>query len=368
MTTENDAPLQLRLSGFAEPIQSALIEAGLAESEMAKTRSFFADNDLTLNLNTNSWAFTPRGATTRKVAEESEQEPSGAVGNFQVFSDAMPSMKDLLSVVMGHVVELSKNPTVVTGFSTGFLELDEQTTGLQPGQLTLVAGYPSIGKTAFSLNIAEHVALEIGLPVLIFSLELSGAQITGRMLSSIARVDKHRLRTGQLDGGDWDRLNAARVKLQEATIRVNDNTRMSVNELGPCTRRMYHRCRGLGLIIVDRLQLISVPAKDGSDAIVMSKVVRYLKALAKELRVPVVLISQLTRASKDRINQRPLLSDLRDYGDIEQVADVILFIHRDDESNDDSREITIAKQRNGPVGTVKLKFSPQYTRFDNFAS
>jgi len=282
------------------------------------------------------------------------------------------SMSTLLSEVMTRLDELSANPNAVTGKATGFVDLDEMTSGMQDGDLVIVAGRPSMGKTAFALNLAEHVALNLGLPVLIYSMEMGGTQIAGRFLSSISKVDQQRLRTGRLEARDWDAINQAMVKLNDAPIHIDETPALNALELRARARRMWRQYMGLGLIVVDYLQLMSATGSGENRATEISEISRSLKALAKELKVPVVALSQLNRSLEQRPNKRPVMSDLRESGAIEQDADVILFIYRDEVYNPESAdkgsaEIIIGKQRNGPIGTVKLTFLGQNTRFVNYA-
>ena len=267
------------------------------------------------------------------------------------------------------------NPSDVTGVATGFVDLDEKTAGLQEGDLIIVAGRPSMGKTAFALNMAENVAVDNGLPVAIFSMEMGGTQLAMRMLGSIARVDQHRMRTGRLNDEEWGKLSSAMGKLHDAPIFIDETAALNALELRSRARRLRRQCGKLGLIVVDYLQLMSGSNQASSEnrATEISEISRGLKALAKELNVPVVALSQLNRALEQRNDKRPMMSDLRESGAIEQDADVILFIYRDEvyfPEKPDSRgkaEVIIGKQRNGPIGTVHLTFLGQHTRFENGA-
>jgi replicative DNA helicase len=267
-----------------------------------------------------------------------------------------------------------ENPNDVTGIPTGFSDLDEKTSGLQPGDLIIVAGRPSMGKTAFSLNIGENVALQTGLPVAVFSMEMGGAQLVTRMLGSIGRLDQHRVRTGRLLDEDWQKLTYAVGKLNEAPVYIDETAALSVLDLRARARRLHRQCGKLGLIVIDYLQLMSGSGRGGGGenrATEISEISRGLKALAKELDVPVIALSQLNRSLEQRPNKRPVMSDLRESGAIEQDADLILFIYRDEVYNPDTQdkgmaEIIIGKQRNGPIGMVPMTFLGQYTRFENF--
>ena len=266
------------------------------------------------------------------------------------------------------------NPSDVTGIPTGFSDLDSMTSGLQGGDLVIVAGRPSMGKTAFSLNMAENVALDSGLPVAVFSMEMASTQLAMRMIGSVGRLDQHRMRTGKLEDEDWEKLTTALGKLNEAPIFIDEGAGLSSFDVRARARRLHRQCGKLGLIVVDYLQLMSAPAgRQGENrATEISEISRSLKALAKELDVPVVALSQLNRSVEQRPDKRPVMSDLRESGAIEQDADVILFIYRDEVYNPDSidkgtAEIIIAKQRNGPIGRVRLTFMGQHTRFENYA-
>ena len=318
-------------------------------------------------------AYTPNGREARQLLDEAEKKVFDIAEMGRKQGQGFLSMSGLLSDVMTRLDELSKNPSAVTGVATGFVDLDEKTSGMQPGDLVIVAGRPSMGKTAFALNMAEHVALSLGLPVLIFSMEMGGTQIAGRFLSSVSKVDQQRLRTGRLDGRDWDRLSQAVAKLNDAPIQVDESAALNALELRARARRMWRQYGGLGMIVVDYLQLMSASSSAGENrATEISEISRSLKALAKELKVPVVALSQLNRSLEQRPNKRPVMSDLRESGAIEQDADVILFIYRDEVYNPESAdkgsaEIIIGKQRNGPIGMVKLTFVGQNTRFENYA-
>jgi replicative DNA helicase len=261
----------------------------------------------------------------------------------------------------------------VTGVPTGFADLDKMTSGLQEGDLIIVAGRPSMGKTAFSINIGEHVAMDTGLPVLVFSMEMGGSQLAMRMLGSVGRLDQNRLRTGRLNDEDWPRLTHAIQKLNETQIYIDETPALTPVELRARARRQARQCGKLGLIIVDYLQLMSSNSHGENRATEISEISRNLKGLAKELNCPVIALSQLNRSLEQRPNKRPIMSDLRESGAIEQDADLILFIYRDEVYNPDSAdigtaEIIVGKQRNGPIGHCRLTFIGQFTKFENFVS
>jgi replicative DNA helicase len=284
-------------------------------------------------------------------------------------------IQPLLTQVMERIDLLyhKDNPSDITGVPTGYRDLDRETSGLQPGDLVIVAGRPSMGKTALALNMAEHVAVDNKLPVAIFSMEMSGAQLAMRLLGSIGRLDQHKLRTGRLSDDDWNRLTNAVGKLHDAPILVDESGALNALELRARARRLHRQYGALGLIVVDYLQLMQASSEGENRATEISEISRSLKALAKELKVPVVALSQLSRAVEQRTGpKRPIMSDLRESGAIEQDADLILAIYREEVYTPDTpekgvAEIIILKQRNGPIGTVKLTFLGEYTRFENYA-
>ncbi|WP_306537412.1 replicative DNA helicase, partial [Geobacter sp.] len=280
----------------------------------------------------------------------------------------------LLTQVVERIQELHdrENASDITGVPTGYHDLDARTSGLQPGDLLIVAGRPSMGKTSFALNMGEHVAIEVGLPVAVFSMEMGGAQLAMRMLSSVGRLDAHRVRTGRLNDDEWSRLSFALGKMHEAPLYIDETPALNPIDLRARARRLHRQCGKLGLIIIDYLQLMSSASQGGGEnrATEISEISRSLKGLAKELSVPVIALSQLNRSLEQRPNKRPVMSDLRESGAIEQDADVIMFIYRDEVYNPDTpdkgtAEIIIGKQRNGPIGTVRLLFNGQYTKFES---
>jgi replicative DNA helicase len=260
----------------------------------------------------------------------------------------------------------------VTGVATGFIDLDRMTSGFQPGDLVIIAGRPSMGKTSLSLNIAEHAALVSGLPVGVFSMEMAATQLVMRMIGSVGKLDQHKLRTGRLHDDDWQRLTHAVGKLNEAPIHIDETAALNPLELRARARRLHRQYKKLGMIVVDYLQLMSASSTGENRATELSEISRSMKSLAKELDCPVVALSQLNRSLEQRPNKRPVMSDLRESGALEQDSDVILFIYRDEVYNPETAEkgvaeIIISKQRNGPIGTVKLAFMGEYTRFENLA-
>ncbi|MFO1329275.1 MAG: replicative DNA helicase [Rubrivivax sp.] len=320
-------------------------------------------------------AFNPQGRAVHQILDDAESRifKIGEEGSRQ--RQGFQSMDKLVVALLDRVNELHENGAEeVTGVRTGFYDLDRMTAGLQKGDLIVLAARPSMGKTAFALNIAEHVAVQEGLPVLVFSMEMGAAQLALRMVGSLGRIDQSGLRTGNLKDSDWERLADAVDRLKTASVFIDETPALSAAELRARARRMARQFGGtLGLIVVDYLQLMSGSASgDENRATEIGEISRGLKALAKELQCPVIALSQLNRSVETRNDKRPMMSDLRESGAIEQDADVIMFIYRDEYYNKDSKEpgvaeIVIGKQRNGPVGTVKLTFLKPLTKFDNLA-
>ena len=324
-----------------------------------------------------SSAYNPTGRDAAQLLDEAESKVFEIAEAGSRGKQGFMSMPPLLTQVVERIETLygRDNTSDVTGTATGFSDLDHMTSGLQAGDLIIVAGRPSMGKTAFSINIAENVALDSKLPVAIFSMEMGAAQLTMRMLGSVGKLNQHDLRTGNLQDDDWGRLTHALGKLNDAPIFIDESAALSALDLRARSRRLHRQNNGLGLIVVDYLQLMSSNSGKTSEnrATEISEISRSLKALAKELHVPVIALSQLNRSLEQRPNKRPVMSDLRESGAIEQDADLILFIYRDEVYNSDSpdkgkAEIIIGKQRNGPIGKVELAFRGEYTRFDNLAS
>jgi replicative DNA helicase len=320
-------------------------------------------------------ALNPLGKEVGQLLDEAETKVFEIAEAGSRGREGFKDIHQLLSQVMERVDMLyhRENPSDITGIPTGFNDLDQMTSGLQEGELIVVAGRPSMGKTALALNMGEHVAVETRLPVAVFSMEMSGSQLATRMLGSIGRLDQHKLRTGRLSDEDWNKLTNAVGKLHDAPIHIDETAALNALELRARARRLHRQYGKLGLIIVDYLQLMSASTHGENRATEISEISRSLKALSKELHVPVVALSQLNRSLEQRPNKRPVMSDLRESGAIEQDADLILFIYRDEVYNPDSpdkgrAEIIIGKQRNGPIGTVNLTFLGQYTRFENYAS
>jgi replicative DNA helicase len=319
-------------------------------------------------------AFNPQGKDAAQLLDEAEARIFALAEGGKRSSEGFIDIKTLLPQVADRIDQLFQRDSTsdVTGISTGFVDLDSMTSGMQPGDLVIVAGRPSMGKTAFSLNIAENVALDSNYPVAVFSMEMGAAQLAMRMIGSVGRLDQHRMRTGRLEDEDWVRLTTALGKLNDAPIYIDESAGLNALEVRARSRRLHRQHGKLGLIVIDYLQLMSAIRPGENRATEISEISRALKALAKELDVPVIALSQLNRGLEQRPNKRPVMSDLRESGAIEQDADVILFIYRDQVYNPDSpdkgtAEIIIGKQRNGPIGTVRLTFLGEHTRFENFA-
>ena len=268
-----------------------------------------------------------------------------------------------------------ENKDDVIGLATGYVDLDRMTSGLQQGELIVIAARPSMGKTALAMNIVEHVALNLKKAAAVFSMEMSGSQLTLRMIGSVGRVDQHKLRSGTFEESEWPKLVDAVGKLNDSQIHIDDTAGLNVLEVRSRARRLHRQCGGLSLIVVDYLQLMSGSSsgREENRATEVAEISRSLKSLAKELKVPVVALSQLNRSVESRQDKRPMMSDLRESGAIEQDADLILFIYRDEvynptnEASKGKAEIIIAKQRNGPTGPVTLTFLGRHTRFENYA-
>jgi len=320
-------------------------------------------------------AFNPKGRPVDKILDEAEQKIFNIGEEGSRMKQGFQSMDSLVVELLDRVQEMADNPNDITGVPTGFHDLDRMTSGLQPGDLVVLAARPSMGKTAFAINIAEHVALNEGLPVAVFSMEMGASQLAVRIVGSIGRVDQGHLRTGKLTDEEWPRLTEAIERLRTVSLHIDETPGLTPSELRANSRRLARQCGKLGLIVVDYLQLMS--GSGGSDgdnrATELGEISRGLKMLAKELQCPVIALSQLNRGVEQRTDKRPMMSDLRESGAIEQDADIIMFIYRDDYYNKDSKdpgvaEIIIGKQRNGPTGTVRLAFLKPLTRFESLAT
>ncbi|QHJ00738.1 replicative DNA helicase [Xylophilus rhododendri] len=320
-------------------------------------------------------AFNTQGVPVAKILDQAEQKIFKIGEEGSRMKQGFQSMDTLVVDLLDRVQEMADNAADVTGVPTGFIDLDRMTSGLQAGDMVVLAARPSMGKTAFAVNIAEHVALNEGLPVAIFSMEMGAAQLAVRIVGSIGRIDQGHLRTGKLSDEEWPRLTEAIERLRTISLHIDETPGLTPSELRANARRLARQCGKLGLIVVDYLQLMSGSNASGSDnrATELGEISRGLKMLAKELQCPVIALSQLNRSVEQRTDKRPMMSDLRESGAIEQDADIIMFIYRDDYYNKDSKdpgiaEVIIGKQRNGPTGTVKLAFLKPLTRFESLAS
>ncbi|MEE6115456.1 replicative DNA helicase, partial [Avibacterium paragallinarum] len=311
---------------------------------------------------------------SKDILDEAEREVFAIAEKRTTSNEGPQNIIEILGKTIDKIETLSQSATHngVTGVTTGFIDLDKKTAGLQPSDLIIVAARPSMGKTTFAMNLCENAALASDKPVLVFSLEMPAEQIMMRSLASLSRVDQTKIRTGQgLDDEDWSKIGSTLgIFKQKPNLYIDDSSGLTPTELRSRARRVYRENGGLSLIMVDYLQLMRAPAFSDNRTLEIAEISRSLKALAKELEVPVIALSQLNRTLENRADKRPVNSDLRESGSIEQDADLIMFIYRDEVYNDNSEdkgiaEIIIGKQRNGPIGRVRLKFQGQYSRFDN---
>ncbi|MDH6595080.1 replicative DNA helicase [Variovorax sp. TBS-050B] len=320
-------------------------------------------------------AFNTQGKSVDKILDEAEQKIFNIGEEGTRMKQGFQSMDALVVELLDRVTEMAENPNDITGVRTGFYEFDKMTSGLQPGDMIVLAARPSMGKTSLAINIAEHVALNEGLPVAVFSMEMGASQLAVRIVGSIGRIDQGHLRTGKLSDEEWPRLTEAIEKLRNVSLHIDETPGLTTSELRANARRLARQYGRLGLIVVDYLQLMSVSSSmsDENRATAVGEISRGLKMLAKELKCPVIALSQLSRGVESRTDKRPMMSDLRESGAIEQDADIIMFIYRDDYYDKNSKEpgvaeVIISKHRNGPTGTVKLAFLKPLTKFENLAS
>ncbi len=315
--------------------------------------------------------FNPEGRRSDELIDQAERrimqiaEEGPKAGGPQ-------DINPILQAALGRIEELFQSGGDITGLSTGFIELDKMTSGLQPSDLVIVAGRPSMGKTSFAMNLVEHAVLTQKKPILVFSMEMPADSLIIRMLSSVGRIDQTRLRNGKLEQEDWPKLSAAVTKLKDVPLFIDDTPALTPTEVRSRARRVARENGGLGMIMVDYLQLMQVAGSSDGRTAEISEISRSLKAIAKEFKVPMVALSQLNRSLEQRPNKRPVNSDLRESGAIEQDADLIMFIYRDEVYHEESQEkgiaeIIIGKQRNGPIGICRLAFISHYTRFENLA-
>ncbi len=343
-----------------------LAYAGIVRERSVLRRLISAANEISEK------AYNPGGDAVAEILDYAEQQVFQIAETNRWERTGFAPIQTLLTNAIDRIEELYESGTNLTGVGTGFSDLDNLTSGLQPADLVVIAGRPSMGKTSLAMNIVENAVLGGKLPVAVFSMEMPGSQLAMRLLASLGRINAHKVRTGKLDADDWPRLTSAVGLLSEAPLYIDDSPALSPLELRSRARRLAREHNGLGMIVVDYLQLMQSSEDSENRANEVSAITRALKFLAKELNVPVVVLSQLNRSLEQRPNKRPVMSDLRESGAIEQDADVILFIYRDEVYNQDSQdqgtaEIIIAKQRNGPTGTVRLTFLGEYTRFESFA-
>ena len=361
------------LNSLAQYVPSAANSRRYAEivRERSILRKLVAASD---EISTN--AFNPQGKTVATILDEAEQKIFKIGEQGSRMKEGFQSMDTLVVSLLDRVTEMAENPNDVTGVPTGFYDLDRMTSGFQAGDLIVLAARPSMGKTALAINIAEHVALHEGLPVAVFSMEMGASQLAVRIVGSIGRIDQSNLRTGKLTDEEWPRLTEAIEKLRNISLHIDETPGLTVSELRANARRLAKQCGKLGLIVVDYLQLMSVSSSmsDENRATAVGEISRGLKMLAKELQCPVIALSQLSRGVESRPDKRPMMSDLRESGAIEQDADIIMFIYRDEYYTKEAckepgvAEVIISKQRNGPTGTVKLAFMNRITKFESLAN
>lgn len=322
-------------------------------------------------------AFNPQGREAKDLIDEAEAKVFQIAEAGAKAKQGFVKIDPLLTETVERIDMLysRENKDDVIGLATGYVDLDRMTSGLQQGELVVIAARPSMGKTALAMNIVEHVALNLKKAAAVFSMEMSGSQLALRMIGSVGRVDQHRLRTGTFEESEWPKLVDAVGKLNDSQIHIDDTAGLNSLEVRSRARRLHRQCGGLSLIVVDYLQLMSGNGggREENRATEVAEISRGLKSLAKELKVPVIALSQLNRSVESRQDKRPMMSDLRESGAIEQDADLILFIYRDEvynptnEASKGKAEIIVAKQRNGPTGPVTLTFLGRHTRFENYA-
>lgn len=318
-------------------------------------------------------SYNPEGRTATELLSDAESKVFAIAEQRAKGKGGFQPIATLLGKAVDRIEQLFEQDDPITGISTGFVDFDRKTSGLQPGDMIVIAGRPSMGKTAFAMNIAENVAIRVKRPVAVFSMEMPGESLAMRMMSSLGHIDSNRVRTGQLQQDEWPRLSSAISILSEATMHIDDSPALTPTDLGARARRLKREQGDLGLIVIDYLQLMQMPSASENRTNEISAISRSLKALAKELEVPVIALSQLNRSLEQRTNKRPIMSDLRESGAIEQDADLVVFLYRDEYYNPETTqdkgiaEIIIGKQRNGPTGTIRMAFKGQFTRFDDLA-
>ena len=350
----HDTPSAANVRAYAEIIRERAIRR-----ELIRTATDIADS-----------AYDPKGRSSKELLDEAEKRVFAIAEQGAHAQQGFANIKDLLARTVERIDLLFQSDNPITGLPTGWPDFDEMTAGLQPGELIVIAGRPSMGKTSLAMNIVEYAVIQVKCPVAVFSLEMPGESLIMRLMSSLGRIDQHKVRTGRLEEDDWPRLTSAVTMLSEARLFIHHSTILSPNELRAQARRLQRQEGQLGLIVVDYLQLMKVPGTSENRTNEVSEISRALKSLAMELKVPVIALSQLNRTLEQRGDKRPIMSDLRESGAIEQDADLICFIYRDEVYNPDSpdkgiAEVIIGKQRNGPIGTTRLTFLGQYTRFES---
>jgi replicative DNA helicase len=377
---------QLRSTGKAEEAGNMAYLSSLAQyvpsesnirrfAEMVRERAMLRKL-LSVSEEITTSAMNTGGRAVPTILDEAEQKIFNVGEESARKRQGFQKLDSLGATLLDRIKEMSMNPNDITGVPTGFIDLDRMTSGLQGGDLVVLAARPSMGKTAFAINIAEHVALNEGLPVAIFSMEMGAAQLAVRIVGSLGRIDQNRLRTGKLLSDEWTRLIETADRVGKSSLFIDETPGLTPSELRANARRLARKCGQLGLIVVDYLQLMT--GSNGTNgenrATELGEISRGLKMLAKELQCPVIALSQLNRSVEQRTDKKPMMSDLRESGAIEQDADVIMFIYRDDYYNKETSkepgvaEIIIAKQRNGPTGSVKLAFLKNITKFESLAT
>ncbi len=322
-------------------------------------------------------AYNPTGREAKDLIDEAESKVFQIAEVGAKAKQGFVKIDPLLTETVERIDMLysRENKDDVIGLATGYVDLDRMTSGLQQGELIVIAARPSMGKTALAMNIVEHVALNLKKAAAVFSMEMSGSQLTLRMIGSVGKVDQHKLRSGTFEESEWPKLVDAVGKLNDSQIHIDDTAGLNALEVRSRARRLHRSCGGLSLIVVDYLQLMSGTSsgREENRATEVAEISRSLKSLAKELKLPVIALSQLNRSVESRVDKRPMMSDLRESGAIEQDADLILFIYRDEvynptnEASKGKAELIVAKQRNGPTGPVTLTFIGRHTRFENYA-
>ncbi|PPI88583.1 replicative DNA helicase [Candidatus Pantoea edessiphila] len=343
-----------------------------AYAEIVRERAILREIILVANKIANA-SYDPQGRNSEELLDFAESNVFKIAESRFNKNDGPKNISQIIENTVSRIESLIKNPQDgITGINTGYQDLNKKTSGLQPSDLIIIAARPSMGKTTFAMNLCENIAMLYDKPILIFSLEMPSEQIIVRMLSSLSRVDQTRIRTGQLDQEDWTRISSTiNILLQKRNIYIDDSSSLTPTDIRARARRIYRENNGLNIIMIDYLQLMSIPSFSDNRNLEIAEISRSLKSLAKELNVPVIALSQLNRSLEQRSNKRPMNSDLRESGSLEQDADLIMFIYRDEIYNENSdlkgvAEIILGKQRNGPIGTVYLTFNGKWSRFDNY--